>query len=54
MPHILDQLSLGKIVQIRERLMQSARDGLKVYRFESGDPEFLARAACARCPRGSG
>jgi aspartate aminotransferase len=40
MSHILDQLSLGKIVQIRERLFQAAAGGKKVYRFESGDPNF--------------
>ncbi len=40
MPHALDQLSLGKIVQIRERLFQAATGGMKVYRFESGDPSF--------------
>lgn len=36
----VDQISLGKIVQIRERLMEAARGGTKVYRFESGDPSF--------------
>jgi aspartate aminotransferase len=40
MPHILDQISLGKIVQIRERLFQAAAGGKEVYRFESGDPNF--------------
>lgn len=40
MPHILDTLSLGKIVQIRERLMTAAATGKTVYRFESGDPNF--------------
>jgi aspartate aminotransferase len=38
--HPVDQVSLGKIVQIRERLMTAARGGMKVYRFESGDPSF--------------
>lgn len=38
--HILDQLSLGKIVQIREKLLKSQASGTKVYRFESGDPDF--------------
>lgn len=38
--HPLDQISLGKIVQIREGLMEAARHGTKVYRFESGDPSF--------------
>lgn len=40
MTHILDQLSLGKIVQIRERLLAAAAAGATVYRFESGDPSF--------------
>lgn len=38
--HLVDRISLGKIVQIRERLMTAARAGMKVYRFESGDPSF--------------
>lgn len=38
--HPLDQISLGKIVQIRERLLQAAARGATVYRFESGDPSF--------------
>jgi aspartate aminotransferase len=38
--HILDQISLGKIVQIREGLLQAAASGATVYRFESGDPSF--------------
>jgi aspartate aminotransferase len=38
--HLVDRISLGKIVQIRERLMNAARAGMKVYRFESGDPSF--------------
>lgn len=38
--HPLDALSLGKIVQIRERLMEAAARGRTVYRFESGDPSF--------------
>lgn len=56
MVHPLDQISLGKIVQIRERLLQSQASGTKVYRLESGDPSFsvaphvldaVARAAAA-------
>jgi aspartate aminotransferase len=39
-PHPVDLISLGKIVQIRERLMEAARRGTTVYRFESGDPSF--------------
>lgn len=38
--HIVDTLSLGKIVQIRERLFQVAVSGKKVCRLESGDPSF--------------
>lgn len=37
---IIDTLSLGKIVQIRERLLKAAAAGKKVYRLESGDPSF--------------
>ena len=36
--HPLDHLSLGKIVQIRERLLAAQAAGKRVYRFESGDP----------------
>ena len=39
-PHALDFLSLGKIVQIRERLLAAQASGRPVYRFESGDPSF--------------
>jgi len=38
--HVLDHISLGKIVQIRERLLDAQAAGAKVYRFESGDPSF--------------
>jgi aspartate aminotransferase len=38
--HPLDQISLGKIVVIREQLMDAAASGVRVYRFESGDPSF--------------
>lgn len=38
--HPLDQISLGKIVQIREQLLEAAARGVKVYRLESGDPSF--------------
>ncbi len=38
--HPLDQISLGKIVQIREQLLKSQAGGMKVIRFESGDPSF--------------
>lgn len=36
----LDNISLGKIVVIREKLLQAERTGQKIYRFESGDPSF--------------
>jgi aspartate aminotransferase len=36
----LDQVSLGKIVVIREQLMKAQAAGQAVYRFESGDPSF--------------
>jgi aspartate aminotransferase len=38
--HFLDSLSLGKIVQIRERILKAQSEGKKVFRFESGDPNF--------------
>jgi aspartate aminotransferase len=38
--HPLDLVSLGKIVQIRERLLRAQADGKRVFRFESGDPSF--------------
>src|SRR5688500_7666087 len=38
--HVLDNISLGKIVKIRERLLDAQAAGTKVYRFESGDPSF--------------
>jgi len=40
MLHPLDQISLGKIVQIRERLFEAQARGARVYRLESGDPSF--------------
>ena len=54
--HPLDQLSLGKIVQIRERLLKAQAEGTPVFRLESGDPSFavaphvldaIAKAAAA-------
>jgi len=36
----LDEISLGKIVVIREQLLKAQAAGEKVYRFESGDPSF--------------
>lgn len=36
----LDAVSMGKIVVIREKLLEAQRKGEKIYRFESGDPSF--------------
>lgn len=36
----LDSVSMGKIVVIREKLLEAQRKGEKIYRFESGDPSF--------------
>jgi aspartate aminotransferase len=38
--HLLDEISFGKIVQIREVLLKSQAAGARVVRFESGDPSF--------------
>ena len=38
--HRLDEISLGKIVQIREVLLKAQAAGAPVVRFESGDPSF--------------
>jgi aspartate aminotransferase len=38
--HPLDQISLGKIVQVREQLLAAQAKGARVFRFESGDPSF--------------
>lgn len=43
-PHPLDFVSLGKIVQIRERLLSAQASGKTVFRFESGDPSFAPAA----------
>ena len=42
--HPLDLISLGKIVQIRERLLVAQAAGTRVYRLESGDPSFAPPA----------
>jgi aspartate aminotransferase len=42
--HPLDLISLGKIVQIRERLLVAQAAGKKVFRLESGDPSFTPPA----------
>jgi len=38
--HIVDQVSLGAIVQVRDRLLDQQARGRKVLRLESGDPSF--------------
>lgn len=38
--HRLDDISFGKIVQIREGLLKAQAKGARVIRFESGDPSF--------------
>jgi aspartate aminotransferase len=40
MTHIVDQVSLGAIVQVRDRLLDQQAKGRKVLRLESGDPSF--------------
>jgi len=40
MPNIVDQVSLGAIVQVRDRLLEQQGRGRKVLRLESGDPSF--------------
>ena len=40
MTHIVDQVSLGAIVQVRDRLLEQQAKGQKVLRLESGDPSF--------------
>lgn len=40
MSHIVDSVSLGAIVQVRDRLLEQQARGRKVLRLESGDPSF--------------
>ncbi len=40
MTHIVDQVSLGAIVQVRDRLLEQQARGRRVLRLESGDPSF--------------
>jgi aspartate aminotransferase len=55
MSHIVDQVSLGAIVQVRDRLLEQQAHGRKVLRLESGDPSFdipvLAREAMEKALR---
>ncbi|NWG34158.1 MAG: pyridoxal phosphate-dependent aminotransferase [Chloroflexi bacterium] len=40
MSHIVDSVSLGAIVQVRDRLLDQQARGRRVLRLESGDPSF--------------
>jgi aspartate aminotransferase len=40
MAHILDSISFGAIVAVRDRLLEQQAAGRKIYRLESGDPSF--------------
>lgn len=40
MTHIVDRISFGAIVQVRDRLLEQQARGRKVLRLESGDPSF--------------
>lgn len=40
MTHIVDQVSFGAIVQVRDRLLEQQAQGRKILRLESGDPSF--------------
>src|SRR5581483_5007155 len=55
MSHIVDQVSLGAIVQVRDRLLEAQARGQKMLRLESGDPSFdipaLAREAMEKALR---
>jgi aspartate aminotransferase len=40
MSHVLDQISFGAIVAVRDRLLAQQASGRTLYRMESGDPSF--------------
>ncbi len=40
MSHVLDSISFGVIVKVRDRLFDLQAQGKKIYRLESGDPNF--------------
>ncbi len=40
MSHVVDSISFGAIVQVRDRLLEQQAKGRKVLRLESGDPSF--------------
>jgi aspartate aminotransferase len=39
-PHIVEQVSLGAIVQVRDHLLDQQAKDRKILRLESGDPSF--------------
>jgi aspartate aminotransferase len=55
MTNIVDQVSLGAIVQVRDRLLEQQAHGRKILRLESGDPSFdipvVAREAMEKALR---
>lgn len=55
MSNIVDQVSLGAIVQVRDRLLEQQAQGRKILRLESGDPSFdipaVAREAMEKALR---
>src|SRR5512141_172192 len=55
MTNIVDQVSLGAIVQVRDRLLEQQAQGRKILRLESGDPSFniptVAREAMEKALR---
>jgi aspartate aminotransferase len=55
MPNIVDQVSLGAIVVVRDRLLDQQAQGRKILRLESGDPSFnippVAREAMEKALR---
>ena len=55
MSNIVDQVSLGAIVQVRDRLLEQQAHGRKILRLESGDPSFnipaVAREAMEKALR---
>ncbi len=55
MPNIVDQVSLGAIVVVRDRLLEQQAQGRKILRLESGDPSFnipaVAREAMEKALR---
>ena len=40
MTNLIDQISMGAIVLVRDRLLEQQAHGRKVLRLESGDPSF--------------